>query len=118
MDRSLHIEPVFRAALRSNGLPQPEREYQFHPTRRWRFDYAFPKGRVALEVEGGAFVQGRHTRGAGFRTDLEKYSEAAAMGWLIIRVLPEQLCAQRTIDWIRRALKRSSAVTRSRSSRY
>lgn len=60
-----------------------------------------------MEVEGGAFIRGRHTRGAGFRRDLEKYSEAAAMGWLVVRVLPEQLCEQRTLSWIRRALARA-----------
>lgn len=100
-------QPLFRTALESAGLPQPASEYRFHPTRRWRFDYAFPERRVAVEVEGGAFIRGRHTRGSGFRRDLEKYSEAAAMGWLVIRVLPEQLCEERTLGWIRRALARA-----------
>ena len=36
-----------------------EKEWKFHPVRRWRFDYAFPDFRVALEVEGGVFTGGR-----------------------------------------------------------
>lgn len=86
------------------GLGFPEHEHRFHPTRRWRFDYAWPERKVALEIEGGAFTQGRHTRGAGFKADLEKYSEAAALGWRIIRVVPEDLYEGKTLDLLRRAL--------------
>lgn len=101
---------VFRALCRDAGLPEPESEVRFHPRRRWRFDYAWPSHRVALEVEGGAFVAGRHTRGAGFRRDVEKYSEAAAMGWLVVRCLPEDLCTARTVEWVRRALRTREAA--------
>lgn len=62
-----------------------ELEYRFHPTRRWRFDAAFPSVKVALEVEGGLWQYGRHNRAAGFLRDCEKYNEAAALGWRIIR---------------------------------
>jgi very-short-patch-repair endonuclease len=82
---------VFLALLRREKVPAPEVEVRFHPTRRWRFDYAWPAARVALEVEGGAFSGGRHTRGAGFRRDMEKYNEAARLGWVVLRCLPEQL---------------------------
>lgn len=87
------------------GLPKPTPEYAFHPDRGWRFDWAWPDRMVALEIEGGAFVRGRHTRGAGFEADLEKYSEAAALGWRIVRVLPKQLYDGRTVLWLRRALE-------------
>lgn len=91
-----------------SGFPKPLAEYRFDEigTRKWRWDWAFVSQRVALEVEGGVFQRGggRHVRGAGFRADLEKYSEGAAQGWLLIRVLPEQLESATTFDWIRRAL--------------
>lgn len=32
-------------------------EYRFHPSRDWRFDFAIPSRRVAIEVESGAFNQ-------------------------------------------------------------
>jgi hypothetical protein len=70
------------------GLPKPEREVRFSPPRRWRFDYAWPEYKVALEIEGGAWTKGRHTRGAGFIKDMEKYSEAAIMGWCVLRLTP------------------------------
>jgi very-short-patch-repair endonuclease len=91
----------------AHGVPMPKTEYRFTEVRRWRFDFAWIKERVALEVEGGAFAKGRHTRGAGFVGDMEKYSEAAALGWLIIRVTPQQLYDTRTFNWIRSALAQS-----------
>ncbi len=97
---------LFLQALVDRGLPAPVTELRFASPRRWRFDYAFPlnDSGVALEVEGGAFVRGRHTRGVGFVKDMEKYSEAAARGWLLIRVTPAQLLEERTMDWIVRAM--------------
>jgi hypothetical protein len=88
------------------GLPVPVPEYHFHPRRRWRFDWAFPEYRVALEVQGGAFLVtgSRHTRGAGFRRDLEKFSEAAILGWRVLYVLPEQVRDGQALMWAERAL--------------
>lgn len=92
------------AACKAFGLPEPEAEHRFAPPRRWRFDWAWPPESVALEIEGGAFIAGRHTRGAGFLSDLEKYSEAAARGWLVIRVTPKQLHHQQTYEWVKQAI--------------
>ena len=63
-------------------------EYQFHVKRKWRFDYAIINLKIAIEVEGGVWVNGRHTRGAGFLKDMEKYNTATSMGWHIIRTIP------------------------------
>lgn len=70
-------------------MPTPE--YRFHATRRWRFDFAWPDRKVALEVEGGVFIQGRHSRGVGMVKDMEKYGEAAVQGWRVLRVTPKQV---------------------------
>ena len=63
----------------------PETEYIFHPTRRWRFDFAFPNAKVAIEIEGGTWAAGRHSRGAGMEADMEKYNAATLMGWRVLR---------------------------------
>ena len=83
----------------------PLTEHRFHPTRKWRFDYAWEDHRVALEVEGGVWVGGRHTSGAGFVKDMEKYNEAACLGWRIIRCQPRELCSIKTVDTIKRAMQ-------------
>jgi hypothetical protein len=82
---------LFLQMLTSAKLPHPVAEFVFHPTRKWAFDYCWPDVKVALEIEGGAFIEGRHTRGVGFIRDMQKYSEAAIRGWCLIRVTPDQL---------------------------
>lgn len=59
---------------------RPVKEYRFHPTRLWRFDMAFPERRVAVEIDGAVWTQGRHTRGSGYIADCEKLAEAAILG--------------------------------------
>lgn len=73
------------------GLPTPEKEYRFHSTRRWRFDFAFVDKKIGVEIEGGVWSGGRHTRGSGFLGDMEKYNEAQKLGWRIFRFTPQQL---------------------------
>ncbi len=63
----------------------PVRELRFHPSRRWRFDFAFPDKKIAVEVEGGIWARGRHTRGGGYAGDVEKYNEAVKLGWRVLR---------------------------------
>lgn len=87
------------------GLPMPVAEFKFHPSRKWRFDWAFPERSLAIEVEGGAWTGGRHTRGAGFENDLEKYAEALALGWQILRVTPTWITNGRALGYIERLLK-------------
>lgn len=91
--------------LRAASLPQPETEYQFAKPRRWRFDYCWPAYKVALEVEGGAFIGGRHTRGKGFVNDLEKYNAATLMGWRVLRFTPQQIADGTALNAIQRALQ-------------
>jgi hypothetical protein len=78
-----------------------EREYRFHPTRRWRFDAALPDLMTAFEMEGGTWSGGRHIRPAGFEADLEKYNTATLMGWKVYRFVPRML----NQGWIDRILK-------------
>ena len=96
------------------GLPLPMREWEFHPFRKWRFDCAWVQHWLALEIDGGAFVGGRHTTGKGFRDDCEKLNEAACLGWRVIRVLPEQVKSGQALGWIERILN-NSAVARGSS---
>ena len=88
------------------GLPVPVAEFRFHPTRKWRFDWAFVDQKLAIEIDGGVFMEGggRHSRGAGYRADCEKLAEAAILGWRVIRCLPEQAEDGTVANWISRAL--------------
>lgn len=83
----------------------PVREYQFHLGRKWRFDFAFPSHKVAVEIEGGtAFGKSRHSRGKGFVGDCQKYNAAALQEWLVFRFTPEMVRSGEAIDVVRKAL--------------
>lgn len=87
---------IFAEWLASYSIPMPEPEFRFNPDRKWRFDYAWPASKVALEVEGGVWTEGRHTRGKGFLADIEKYNCAACRGWRILRCTPDTLTVHKT----------------------
>jgi len=78
------------AKLEKGGVPAPEFEYAFAPTvdgksvRRWKFDAAWPDHMVAVEVDGGTFAGGRHTRGQGHAQDAVKRNVAQCLGWTVI----------------------------------
>lgn len=80
-----HLEESFLAQLRTLGLPEPEREIRFHPVRKWRFDFGWPGQKLAVEIEGGTYAASRHTTGAGYAKDIEKYNYAVGMGWRVLR---------------------------------
>lgn len=91
----LTLWKAYRLQAGNEHLPEPVREYRFHPTRRWRFDFAWPDAKVAVECEGGIWSRGRHVRGRGFESDCEKYNAATLLGWRVFRCTPGMLEA----DW-------------------
>jgi very-short-patch-repair endonuclease len=80
------------------------KEYQFHDRRRWRFDYAFPGRKVAVEVDGGVWVYGRHNSPTGYINDLDKLNTATSMGWLVLRITPQDRFTGKTLELIKKAL--------------
>lgn len=82
--------PMFETLLRSFGVPAPEREHVFYPTRKWRSDYCWPQHKLAVEIDGGVFTGGRHTQGSGFRKDQEKRNAYAIMGYRVMSFTPRE----------------------------
>jgi len=85
-------------------ITEPVPEYRFHPLRKWRFDYAWPAHMLAMEIDGGVWTQGRHSRGAGKIADMEKLSEAAILGWRVLYAVPDDLKNGLALDRVMRAL--------------
>ena len=90
--------------IRAAGLPRPVEEFRFHPQRRWRFDLAWPDRKFAVEIEGGAWIVGRHVRGKGFSQDCEKYAEALCLGWHVLRITTGMVSDGTALAYIERAL--------------
>jgi hypothetical protein len=90
--------------LKAIQAPEPKREYQFHPKRKWRFDMAWPDKLLAVEVDGGTWIGGRHTTGSGIEADSEKFSEAAALGWRVMRLTKWMVLSGTGFEMVERAL--------------
>jgi hypothetical protein len=93
-------ETLLALHINAYGLPMPVTEHRFSPGRKWRFDFAFPDRMLAVEVEGGVWNRGRHTRGAGFEKDCEKYNHAAALGWRVVRFTPGMIASGEAIRFL------------------
>ena len=99
------LERRFVALLLQSGLPLPISEHPFARDwgRRWRFDFAWPDLRLAVEVDGGIWIPGggRHNRGAGYEADVEKLNVAVILGWRVLRFTPRHLANGSAITAIR-----------------
>ena len=92
---------IFFKFCETMGLPKPVAEFRFEPERRWRFDFAWPESKIALEVEGGVWSGGRHTSGKGFAADMVKYNRAVCLGWGVLRVQPKELLTLSTVQMVK-----------------
>lgn len=90
--------------LRLVNTPRYQTEFKFHPTRKWRFDYAWPERKVAIEFHGKVWRQGGHTRGSGFIKDREKMNEAIMHGWKVLEITQEHIDSGLAEKWIRELL--------------
>ena len=86
-------ERAFETHCRQLSLPDPEREFMFHPTRKWLADFAWPapEHMLIVEIDGGVWTGGRHTRGSGYTKDCEKQAEAVLLGYKYLRFTPSQV---------------------------
>lgn len=77
--------------IRALKLDPPTREFVFHPTRKWRFDLAWPDRKRFIECDGGEWTAGAHARSAGMRDDCEKMNAAILLGWVGLRFVGSQI---------------------------
>lgn len=84
---------LLRAAFDNHSHRRPLREWGFATDihRDWKFDFAFPAHRLAIEVDGGVWTNGGHTRGSGFIKDMRKLNAAAVRGWRVLRYTPQMI---------------------------
>ena len=85
------LENAFHFLWRALNGPELVREYQFIGNRKWRFDFAHKDTQTAIEIEGGTWSGGRHTRGQGFENDCEKYNAANDVGWRVYKLTSKMI---------------------------
>ena len=101
------LEEVLEFHLTSTNAPAFVREYEFHQTRKWRFDFAWPDKGLAVECEGltAPTQKSRHTTNYGFTKDCEKYNAAALLGWRVLRYTMPMIRSGEALRQIEEALK-------------
>lgn len=97
--------PVFEALLRQEFGPF-EKELMFHQERKWRFDYAYPDQKIAIEIEGlvQPWKKSRHTQNDGYKEDCIKYNEATVLGWRVLRFTQDMVLKVSTLELLRKVL--------------
>lgn len=80
-------------------------EHKFHPVRKWRMDYACPALKICIEIDGGIFIGGRHSRPIGMLKDNEKFNTAASMGWVVLKFTPQQKNKFETFDIVTETIR-------------
>ena len=96
-------ERILELQLQFAGI-EFEREFKFHAVRKWRADFRITGHMILVEVEGGVYSGGRHTRGTGYEADAEKYNTAAMEGWTVLRFTTGQVKKELAIAGIRKIL--------------
>ena len=88
------LEASFSTIWRQLGFPDvwlPE--FRFDDVRRFRLDFADPVSKVGVELDGGTWSGGRHTRGYGFESDCVKGNLAISRGWVVFHLTTRMLAA-------------------------
>ncbi len=96
---------LFRRTLESFTGCKVASEHKFHDMRKWRLDFAIIDLKIGIEIEGGVWSCGAHTRGKGFIEDMEKYNAAVTFGWVILRFTPQDLNKITTFETIKKVVE-------------
>ena len=95
-------EETLALHIKAERLPEPVREYRFAPPRRWRFDFAWPALKIAVEVDGGTRGKGGHTTHKGITADHEKRNAAVIDCWRVLVFTTEAVKSGRAIADIKK----------------
>lgn len=82
-----HIALVLMEFSQDTGY-QLEEEYQFHPLRKFRFDWCFKEIKLAIEYNGIMSEKSRHTSITGYSMDMNKLNLAQSDGWTVLQYTP------------------------------
>jgi very-short-patch-repair endonuclease len=97
MKKESPLEALLAVHIRADKLPEPKRQAQLNPERKWRIDFAWPDMRVAVEVDGEV-----HRIKERFHADIEKHAWLTLNGWTLLRVGGREVRSGKAIEWIKR----------------
>jgi len=113
-------EAELLAQMQAHGLPSPVTQYRVGAEmvggagrglrtrleqaglKDWRLDMAFLSHKLAVEIDGGTFIQGGggHNTGEGYERDRERDGVLLTKGWRTLRVTPKHIQNGCAVEWI------------------
>ena len=100
-----HLEDTLYLQLRAAKLPLPQRQFRFHPTRKWVLDFAWTDRLVGVEVNGGTYTRGAHSRHWGQKRDCEKNNAALLEGWVVFAFTSDMVTSGAALATLTKALR-------------
>lgn len=82
------LEHKLVTCLLQANFPAFKTQHIFHPTRKWRFDIAWPNIKIAIEIQGFGPA---HNSMQGMRNDCEKHNAAIELGWKLLYFMSPDL---------------------------
>lgn len=103
-----NAEDALAWQIKAAGLPEPARQHQYAPPRKFRADFAWllpPPMSLLVEVQGGVYQRRAHGSITGVLKDIERLNIATLYGWRLLRVTPQMVKSGEALQLIERALK-------------
>jgi very-short-patch-repair endonuclease len=106
-----HLELTFKSQLRAVGISDGwVCNYKFMEGRKFAIDFAWLDKKLAIEIEGGTWINGGHNRGVIFESNCEKYNELAKRGWTLFRFTTGMVTTGQAILFVEDFLKMKGAA--------
>lgn len=101
-----HLELTFKQQLKAVGLGDGWNcQYKFLQDRKFAIDFAMIDKKLAIEIEGGTWINGGHNRGKIFESNCEKYNELSKRGWTLFRFTTGMVTSGKAILFVQDFLK-------------
>jgi very-short-patch-repair endonuclease len=101
-----HLELTFKSHLVAHGLRDGwVCQYKFMEGRKFAIDFAWVDKKLAIEIEGGTWINGGHNRGKIFESNCEKYNELAKRGWTLFRFTTGMVTSGQAIMFVQDFLR-------------
>lgn len=98
-------EFIFAHQALADKLPPFECEYRFDEVRKFRFDFAWPRLKFGVEIEGAIWAKGAHSTPMGILRDMDKGNLAVMSGWSVLRFSPAQVKSGEAIEMVKKWLE-------------
>lgn len=109
-------EESFLFQVKLLQLPEPARNFRFHPVRKWEIDFAWPELRMGIEIQGGVWSGGKHGRGSGIVKDMEKHNALLDLRWRVWMYTPGEVTRGEALQHIAPLVRSASSALLKRSN--